>query len=150
MQDTIEQLLKVVDINYYYMYQNELLKGQEISEWKSEVVTFYERKILKNSALSIQDKIFIIFHSYLGQCDDFVDFLTLTHNGDNIFTKENFNCSQHHQIINVPHNTKFSWDIFKTFICYRGLKASKLLRNFSSTRIKMQSQPGSIDPHSVT
>ena len=32
----------------------------------------YERKNLKNSALSIQGKNFQIFRPYFGQCDDFI------------------------------------------------------------------------------
>ena len=39
---------------------------------KSSHCPKYERKNLKNSALSIQDKIFQIFCSYFGQCDDFI------------------------------------------------------------------------------
>ena len=45
-------------------FQNENMKSSHCPK--------YERKNLKNSALSIQGKIFQIFRSYFGQCDDFI------------------------------------------------------------------------------
>ena len=44
--------------------QNEYMKSSHCPK--------YERKNLKNSALSIQGKNFQIFRSYFGQCDDFI------------------------------------------------------------------------------
>ena len=50
---------------------------------KSSHCPKYERKNLKNSVLSIQDKNFQIFRSYFGQCDDFIlsfwNLLTFSH-----------------------------------------------------------------------
>ena len=45
-------------------FQNESLKSSYCPK--------YERKFLKNSALSIQGRIFQIFCSYFGQCDDII------------------------------------------------------------------------------
>ena len=45
-------------------FQNENMKSSHCPK--------YERKNLKNSVLSIQDKKFQIFRSYSGQCDDFI------------------------------------------------------------------------------
>ena len=44
-------------------FQNENMKSSHCPK--------YERKNLKNSALSIQGKNFQIFRPYFGQCDDF-------------------------------------------------------------------------------
>ena len=50
-------------ISEFWARLRNLLKGQEISEWKYEVVTCpkHEQNFLKNSALNIQDRIFQIF-----------------------------------------------------------------------------------------
>mgnify|MGYP007022703591 CR=1 FL=1 len=45
-------------------------KGQEISEWKYEVVTLNE--IIWKFLLILRAEFFKFFHSYFGQCNDFI------------------------------------------------------------------------------
>ena len=59
-----------------WVYENPMLT-LKVSKFQNENTKSshcpkYERKDLKNSALSIQGKIFQIFRSYFGQCDDFI------------------------------------------------------------------------------
>ena len=60
----------------FYMFSNVIgtLKVNKFRNYnkKSSHCPKYERKNLKNSALSIQGRIFQIFRSYFGQCDDFI------------------------------------------------------------------------------
>ena len=73
---------------YEFVYDLEPLASQgivncvrcltlKVSKFQNESINSshcpkYERKNLKNSVLSIQDKNFQIFRSYFGQCDDFI------------------------------------------------------------------------------
>ena len=59
----------------YLVLEDLSSKGQKISNRKYVVVALPEiwtKKNLKNSALSIQGRIFQKICSYLGQCDDFI------------------------------------------------------------------------------